>query len=80
MRDVGQLSHKELNSVALAEITKLNRQRLDAERYEVITAASVLFEPFSVENGALTQTMKLRRSVVYKFYEKEVAQLLEQLR
>ena len=79
-RDAAQLSPTELNRVAMAEITKFNRQRIDAERFEVITAASVLHEHFSVENGTLTQTMKLRRNVVHKVYETEIAALLEQLR
>ena len=74
------LSETELNSVALAEISKLNRERLDVERYEVISAASVLAEPFSVDNGTLTQTLKLRRGAVRKLYEKEVTALLERLR
>lgn len=66
--------------MALAEISKLNRERLDAERFEVISAATVLAVPFSVENGSLTQTMKLRRGAVRKLYEKEVQGLLERLR
>jgi long-subunit acyl-CoA synthetase (AMP-forming) len=79
-RSVQELTAAELDSVALTEISKLNRQRIDAERFEVITAASVLKEPFSIENGTLTQTMKLRRNAVYKLYEKEVSDLLAKLR
>lgn len=79
-RLVGELSQTELDSLAVVEISKLNRERLEAERYEVISGASVLREPFSVENGTLTQTLKLRRNAVHKLYEKEVSALLERLR
>ncbi|MRR17427.1 MAG: hypothetical protein EG826_13320, partial [Deltaproteobacteria bacterium] len=40
--------------------------------YEIPRKFIFIPEPFSLENGMLTQTMKLKRSKVFEKYQKEI--------
>lgn len=74
------LSPQELEGLLFSEVTRVNEARPDREAWETITAVAVAAEPFSVEAGTLTQTMKLRREVVCEKHAAELDALLARLR
>ena len=46
--------------------------------YEIPKRCHIMTEPFSLENGLLTQTMKLKREKVLERYQREIDQLYEE--
>jgi long-chain acyl-CoA synthetase len=79
-RTLADLTQSELDGIMLSEVTRVNEARPDREAWEAITALTALREPFSVEGGTLTQTMKLRREAVRERYATELDALLKRLR
>lgn len=49
----------------------------DLAHYEKVKHFILLADPFSIENGELTNTLKVKRRVVYERYAKEIAELYE---
>ena len=49
-------------------------------RWEHVTAWTVVKKPFSVEDGTLTKTMKIRRAAIAEVYKKEIKELEAKLR
>jgi long-chain acyl-CoA synthetase len=49
-------------------------------RWEHVAAFEVLGQPFSVEDGTLTRTMKPRRQAIMQRYAEQVAALERRLR
>ncbi|MEG1736902.1 MAG: long-chain fatty acid--CoA ligase, partial [Odoribacter sp.] len=67
----------------LPEVQALFRSRLDAlqqsfAQYEHIKRFTLLSQPFSVEDGTLTNTLKLKRSVVSKKYKELIDKMYEE--
>ncbi|MEG2061896.1 MAG: long-chain fatty acid--CoA ligase, partial [Alistipes sp.] len=65
------------------EVQALFRSRLDAlqqsfAQYEQIKRFTLLPQPFSIENGTLTNTLKLKRSVVSKEYKELIDKMYEE--
>ncbi|MEG1645422.1 MAG: long-chain fatty acid--CoA ligase [Alistipes sp.] len=65
------------------EVQALFRSRLDAlqqsfAQYEHIKRFTLLSQPFSVEDGTLTNTLKLKRSVVSKKYKELIDKMYEE--
>eukprot|EP00892_Ulva_mutabilis_P000378 jgi/Ulvmu1/10340/UM061_0023.1 len=79
-RDVSELTQEELNNIALGEVKRMNEARPDRCMWEVFTAAQATRKPFSVDGGTLTQTMKLKRSVVAEQYSAELEALADRIR
>lgn len=79
-RTLPELSKSELRNALLVEARRLNDARPDKKVWEVITEVVVVREPFSVENGSLTRTMKLRRPVVAELYAKDIEAVMSRLR
>lgn len=48
--------------------TRINTLQQDLANYERIKRFIILPQPFSVENGELTNTLKVKRAVVYQHY------------
>lgn len=66
------------NEQAMAAVTdRISRQLHDFPGYAQIRRVAVMGEPWSVENGLLTPTMKLRRQQVLKHFAEVVSQLYE---
>ena len=55
------------------EIDHINHERLGT--IEKVRAFHLLFEPWTAENGLLTPTLKLRREVLSKQFEEEIAKM-----
>ncbi|KAL4439997.1 hypothetical protein ABPG75_002998 [Micractinium tetrahymenae] len=72
-----------LEALPAAEVRQLVQQHiagLPLSRWEHITAFEVLAEPFSVDDGTLTRTMKPRRAAIMQKYAAEVKALEAHLR
>ena len=68
--------------LAKPEIEKLFRMRIDAlqqqfAHYEQVKRFTLLPEPFSMERGELTNTLKIKRSVLLKNYAREIEKMYE---
>jgi long-chain acyl-CoA synthetase len=64
-----------LRSAVEKEINKLQR---DLSKYERVRRFAIIPEPFSVENGMLTPTLKVKRKAVLERYSELVDSLYEQ--
>ena len=65
------------------EITDFYRERIDTlqqafAHYEQIKRFTLLAEPFSMERGELTNTLKLRRPVVAEHYRDVIDRMYEE--
>ena len=65
-------SSPEIHSM-LAERIDLSQQ--DLAHYEKVKSFILLPEAFSIENGELTNTLKVKRNVVYERYAKQIEQM-----
>jgi long-chain acyl-CoA synthetase len=77
---VESLSNEQRNHALMAEVTRANHARRGRKSWEVISAVQVVAEPFSVQEGTLTQTMKVVRRVVTQRYAADVASLMSRIR
>ena len=64
-------------------IVELFRNRIDTlqqefAHYEQVKRFTLLPEPFSMEKGELTNTLKIKRSVLAKNYAAEIAKMYEE--
>lgn len=50
----------------------------DLAHYEQVKRFILLKEPFSIENGEMTNTLKVKRRVVYERYAKEIEQMYKE--
>ena len=57
---------------------RIDTLQQDLAHYEQIKRFILLAEPFSIQNGELTNTMKVRRSVVYEHYADRIDRLYEE--
>lgn len=76
----GSLDPVEIESLLLKEVWKLEHLQRGFMPFMHILAVRVLDRPFSVEDGTLTKTLKLRREAIMKLYSKEIKSLLSKLR
>eukprot|EP00826_Nyctotherus_ovalis_P050120 TRINITY_DN610_c0_g5_i4.p1 TRINITY_DN610_c0_g5~~TRINITY_DN610_c0_g5_i4.p1 ORF type:complete len:575 (+),score=149.75 TRINITY_DN610_c0_g5_i4:484-2208(+) len=60
--------NKQLNRVILKNLTDLSREN-KLVGFEIVKKIHLMAEPMTVESGALTPTMKLKRPVIAKMYE-----------
>jgi long-chain acyl-CoA synthetase len=51
---------------------KINELQSDITPYERVVKFTLLTEPFSIENSAMTSTLKLRRKVIAELYKDEI--------
>ncbi|KAI3431692.1 hypothetical protein D9Q98_004738 [Chlorella vulgaris] len=73
----GPLTDEAVRELVGAEVRSALASRM---RWEHVAAFEVLAEPFSVEDGTLTRTMKPRRQAIMEKYAVQVARLESQLR
>ena len=58
-------------------LKRISRQLRDFPGYAQVRRAALLLEPWSVKNGLLTPTLKLRRLQVTEHYKKQITKLYE---
>ncbi|MEM8949631.1 MAG: AMP-dependent synthetase/ligase [Pseudomonadota bacterium] len=63
---------KDFQDVISAAIKRVNNRLSPIER---IRRFKIMAEPFSIENGMMTPTMKLKRQVIYRDFEETIAEL-----
>jgi long-subunit acyl-CoA synthetase (AMP-forming) len=73
----GALSTEEKKALIKQEISRLLRPR---PKFEQIGAFELVSEPFSVDDGTLTRTMKIRRPAINAKYAAELEALSHHLR
>lgn len=66
------LKDPKLNKLVQKEIDTVQK---DLANYERIRKITLLEKPFTIESGELTPTMKVKRNVVGKLYEKEIEEM-----
>ncbi len=57
---------------------RIDRLQQDLAHYEKVKRFILLDRPFSIETGELTNTLKVKRRVVYERYAEEIAQMYEE--
>lgn len=73
--DENSLNEKKIINFFLKEVNYLVKHRQNARSYEQISNLRIIYEEFSVENGLLTQTLKIRRSSVMERYSDLICEL-----
>ena len=68
-------SLKDFKAMLLNEINQKIKKRESFRAFERIGNIHLLKEPFSVENGMLTQTLKIKKNVVCERYEAEIQKM-----
>jgi long-chain acyl-CoA synthetase len=63
------LSHPSVEKLFQDEITQRNKTRPGFRADERISGIGLINEPFSVENGLMTQTLKMKRNVITDRYQ-----------
>lgn len=53
----------------------IEQAQVSIANYEMIKRFTILSEPFSMENGELTPTLKIKRNVVYKHYAQAISDM-----
>lgn len=69
------LQHPKVQALFRARINTLQQQ---FAHYEQVKRFTLLTEPFSMERGELTNTLKLKRSVVAKNYKEQIDKMYEE--
>ena len=68
--------NKDLIKDILSEIDTFSRSN-DIKGFEIIKNVYLCKEPFSIDNNLMTTTMKIKRHVAKKYFEKEIQKLYE---
>eukprot|EP00210_Caulerpa_lentillifera_P001810 g1740.t1 len=74
------MSREKLEEKILHEVWRLEIQQMGYMPFMHILAICVLDRPFSVEDGTLTKTLKIRREAIGNLYSNEIEHLLSKLR
>lgn len=73
----GNLHNPILRNLFREELNREVRNRPGYRRDDEIIVFQLIAEPFTIENGLLTQTLKVRRNVVTDKYEDAIAKLFQ---
>ncbi|MBQ5642901.1 MAG: long-chain fatty acid--CoA ligase [Bacteroidaceae bacterium] len=81
--DYGVNCHSNADLCADKRVVKFMMYRIDTlqqefANYEQIKKITLLPEPFSLEKGELTNTLKVKRAVVYKNYREQIEKMYEE--
>ena len=74
-------SHKEL--CENKEVIRFIKERIetlqqDLSHYAMVKSFILLDQPFSIENGMMTNTLKVKRRVVYDYYREQIDQMYKE--
>ncbi len=59
-------------------LDRIETMQQDLAHYEQVKRITLLPEPFSLEKGEITNTLKVKRPVVYENYKKEIEKMYEE--
>ena len=59
-------------------LDRIETMQQDLAHYEQVKRITLLPEPFSLEKGEITKTLKVKRPVVYENYKKEIEKMYEE--
>ena len=59
------------------EIKELNQLRFNYTPNDRVSRFRIVLAPFTVENGMMTQTLKLKKKIVEKVYHAEIDELYQ---
>lgn len=68
-------SSLKLKNVDRALLQRINKQLAEFPGYAKIIRAHFVINPWDIEDGLITPTLKLKRSKIYEKYEKEIIEL-----
>jgi long-chain acyl-CoA synthetase len=71
------LEHSQINDLFRTELTREVKNRPGYRADDRITVIKLILEPFSIENGLLTQTLKIRRPVVMERYHDMINEMFK---
>lgn len=76
--DSSEITKKpEIQKLFKQELTSCVKSRPNYRPFEKIQYFKILEEPFTIENGLMTQTMKLRKNEIQKRYEPLIKEMFE---
>jgi len=67
--------YSDVNKILKKELKEQIEKRANFRQFERVQCFKVLDEPFSVENGLLTRTMKVKKNAVYEKYRQLVEEM-----
>lgn len=73
--EVELYQNAELRRAITSEITSRNTERVAFRPVDRVAHVRVLLVPFTVENGMMTQTLKIKKNIVNKVYSNEIAEM-----
>jgi len=68
-------SNPDIKAAVLKEIKRVCKAAKFIRPYEMVTNIHILLEPFTIPNGKLTQTLKVKKNVVTDEFSKEIQAL-----
>jgi long-chain acyl-CoA synthetase len=71
------LEHSQINDLFRTELTREVKNRPGYRADDRIAVIKLILEPFSIENGLLTQTLKIRRPVVMERYHDMINEMFK---
>jgi long-chain acyl-CoA synthetase len=71
------LEHSQINDLFRTELTREVKNRPGYRADDRIAVIKPILEPFSIENGLLTQTLKIRRPVVMERYQDMINEMFK---
>jgi long-chain acyl-CoA synthetase len=82
-RDYGVDCEDNIELCANERVVKFMMYRIDTlqqefANYEQIKKITLLPQPFSMEKGELTNTLKVKRAVLYKNYKEQIEKMYEE--
>jgi long-chain acyl-CoA synthetase len=71
------LEHNQIKDLIRTELTREVKNRPGYRADDRIAVIKMILEPFSIENGLLTQTLKIRRPVVMERYQDMINEMFK---
>jgi len=69
------ISSLESEEVKSAILERINNQLIDFPGYAKIIRAHIVLQPWDIEGGLITPTLKLKRSKIIETYQEEIIEL-----
>ena len=66
---------KDFKAMLLNEINQKIKNRPTFRQFERISNIHFLKEPFTIENGMMTQTLKIKKNIVFERYDAEIKRM-----